>query len=145
MKIHFERCIRKVLGIGIVLLALSACGTLCKWNDEAENASADPAYYSGNKRLPFNAWVRNEKLELALHETLEKGGIQLVVSKYLFQCSPQPSDCADCYVCTRTVQKTYDYFTFGNLATSCQAEGEMMLRAEIGPGSTVSATSFWKK
>ncbi len=147
MQAHLKCDRRTILGISIVLFGLSACGELCTWNDPAEHASAYPYSYDLGYRLPFNTWVRNQKLEVALHEAVEAGGIERVTSQYRLQCTPRsmPSNCTDCYVCSRTIPKTYNAGSLGNLAMSCRDDGEMMLRADVGPGSTVSAMTFWKK
>lgn len=86
---------------------------------------------------PANVWVESPRATNYLHRLIEKKGRQML-DRQDYECSPQPvSDCPDCLVCTRTVRGAKD--------SKCEPEGDLFIRAYIGPGSNVRAMTYWRK
>ena len=135
--------------IAFVVIGLSACGSTCDnyEREPLEIASTYPFSYETGYMLPLNTWVRNEKLEAELHKAVKADGIGRLTSYYQLQCLPHstPTGCADCYACSRTVAKRHHVGSFSNIIMHCRSDGEMLIRADVGPGSTVSAMTYWKR
>lgn len=87
--------------------------------------------------LPPNRWVENVRAASYVHNLIDKKGrTRLAYAGY--DCSPQPAaDCPDCLLCTRTIS--------GASNAQCKPEGDLFIRAYVGPGSNVQAQTYWKK
>ncbi len=87
---------------------------------------------------PANTWINSATMAGFLRDLVERKGRQALVSERGFRCSPRPvADCPDCLVCSRTVQGVRNHH--------CQREGDMLIEAYIGPGTNVSAMTYWRR
>ena len=139
--------------IAILLLALAPTAALCgcfgvEWcpGRERLDDAANYRWLISEERYfePLNSWVRHERLEVFLLETYREGGLGGLKSRYGLDCTPRvmAPPCDTCFTCRRTIPKTHavgepEYM-------HCQI-GEMSVQADIGPGWTVTAMTFWKR
>lgn len=144
-KCHFGN----VLYASILALGLSACGgALCPNRTEFQNAVHYTHYSVPDGRYPYrepqNAWTDRPKLAAFLRKAVAADGAQGLVSKYGFQCVSRPADaaCSDCFTCTVAVPENYD--DMWALRSLCVDDGDIFVRAEIGPGSAASAMTYWR-
>jgi hypothetical protein len=87
--------------------------------------------------LPANRWIENVRAAEYVHNVLEKKG-RVGLSRAGYDCSPQPlEDCPECFVCTRAI--------VGASNTECKPDGDLFIRAYVGPGTNVRAMTYWKK
>ena len=135
----------------LVALGLGACSSHCP----PQGLRGAAMYESEVNRkgrilpLPNDQWVRNPGVEAFLRDTLRAEGFASLTGKYGMQCVPraEPAGCSDCHVCsanfpgTAITMKPALPFLFAPYMT-CIDYGEMSVRAEIGPGQTVNATTY---
>ena len=92
-----------------------------------------------------NRWIENARLSRFLQERIQSGGVAKLARKYGLQCvaRPTPESCTDCYICTGTVVAEVPDLggTFGG--GICGSDGTVAIRAEIGPGATTTAMTYW--
>lgn len=126
----------RLVSVLAVLLATGGC-TLCH---DIEAVRADtvskvvgPYHYT----LPANTWIDNSRMASYLRGIIEKNGRQqLGYSGY--DCSPRHvADCPDCLLCTEKIR--------GVKNAECKPEGDLFIRAYVGPGSNVQAQTYWRK
>ena len=119
-----------------LLLAVGGC-TFC---DNIETARVDvytkvdgPFHYT----QPANTWIDNTRMATYLRGVIETNGRQqLTYSGY--ECSPRPvADCPDCLLCTQKIG--------GVNNAQCKPEGDLFIRAYVGPGPNVQAQTYWRK
>jgi hypothetical protein len=86
-------------------------------------------------REPMNTWISSPGLSSFLQRTVVAGGSRALVANYKFKCSPT-SECPECLSCGHTIR--------GYIARhhGCPPEGDMLLQAYVGPGSTVHAMTY---
>jgi len=134
----------------LCVLGMSACSLEC----DPRKSSYDNAVMYGKAEgrpysLPLDTWTKNPELEAFLGEVVRREGAGALAAKYGMQCSPQaPASCPDCLVCTKT---SHDW-RLGAAAAQvgftpimkCLDYGEILARADVGPGSHVSAMTYWK-
>lgn len=119
-----------------LLLAVGGC-TFCDNIETAfvgtESKVTGPYHYT----QPANTWIDNSRMSSYLHEIIERSGRQqLGYSGY--DCSPRPvANCPDCLLCTEKIR--------GVKNGECKPEGDLFIRAYVGPGSNVQAQTYWKK
>ena len=131
--------------IATVLATLFLAGSqvacaLCPPADELSLAAQyryDALLVPPGYRAPMNTWIPSPNLSAFLERTVAAGGSQALVMNYKFKCSPAV-ECPECLSCSRTV--------YGFRNHSCLPEGDMLLQAYVGPGTTtVRALTYWKK
>lgn len=145
MVIRWKRSIRIVLGGLLAALALSGCGgERCPDLTPLESAARYPGL-SGHATygLARNAWVDNQRMTAFLREAVASDGVDGLVSKLQFQCTPRSADenCVECYTCTRTVP-----VRFGDLwvlRSICVDADDVLVQAYVGPGQAVRAMTYW--
>ena len=119
-----------------LLLAIGGC-TFCGNIETAFVGTVSKVTGPYHYTLPANTWIDNSRMASYLHEIIERNGRQqLGYSGY--DCSPQPvANCLDCFLCTEQIR--------GVKNGECKPEGDLFIRAYVGPGSTVRAQTYWKK
>jgi hypothetical protein len=144
--------LRSIVGTLLIVAGLSGCG-LCPEPDGLTRASALQYYErsvvgpDGNSTLkqvvPFDAWADNPAVAAFLRKVVEQEGRAALVSSYGFQCKAAPTpDCLDCSSCTRTMPRVRDNL-YG--LVGCLNDGVMRFQANVGPGSSVRAMTYWQK
>ena len=150
MAIHWKRCKGVALGGVLGALTLTGCGgAFCPSPSPFEvaasyrtaNDSEGRSYY----RDPLNTWIDHRRMTEFLRKTVTADGVQGLVSKYQFQCTPLAAEtgCADCRTCARTIAVQTN--TIWVLRTVCVDDGEVLVQASVGPGRTVRAMTYWRK
>lgn len=93
--------------------------------------------------VPFDAGVDNPTVAAFLRKVVEQEGKSALVSSYGFQCQAGPTpDCLDCSSCTRTMHRIRDnHCSF----VGCVNDGVMRFQADVGPGSSVRAMTYWRR
>lgn len=144
--------LRSILGALLIAAGLSSCG-LCPERDGLTIASASQYHQrsvvgpDGKSTLTymvaFDAWADNPTVAAFLHKVVAQEGRTALVSSYGFQCKAVPTpDCLDCSSCTRTMPRIRDnYYSF----VGCVNDGVMRFQANVGPGSSVRAMTYWQK
>jgi len=142
---------RTAVALFVCVLGLSACGGV-QCPPKGFESAASHWELANSHLLPANAWTKNPKLEAFLKEVIQAGGVASLRTTYGMQCFPRASSdgCADCYACSKTFPgKRLAMASTGSPLYGrdllCVDDGEMFVKAEIGPGSAISAMSFWKK
>lgn len=125
-----------VLALLFALLTAAGC-TFC---DNIETAPVDNHIRptgAFHYTQPANTWIDNTRMASYLHGVIETNERQqLTYSGY--DCSPRPvADCPDCLLCTRKIR--------GVKNGQCKPEGDLFIRAYVGPGSNVQAQTYWRK
>jgi hypothetical protein len=128
----------------LLLIGPSACKGLClpqfndvwlgsgyQWNPDDDS----PRGYPG----PANTWIDNPRMVVALNKFTAQKGRRSLVYRHDFECSPKPrEDCADCILCTLSKRDV--------IGLDCQPDGELFVRAEVGPGDKVTtAQTYWRR
>lgn len=86
---------------------------------------------------PANSWVESPGAANYLRRLIEEKGRRML-DRQDYECSPQAvPDCADCLQCTRTIRNVR--------SKKCKREGDLFIRAYVGPGSNVQAQTYWRK
>lgn len=135
------RC--RLLPIVVTLLlaiGVSACKQLClpQFNDVWVGSGYTSDYHDGITHEPANVWIDNPKMAASLAEIIEKRGVRWLVYRHDFECVPKPgADCPDCLVCTLNKRGVISY--------DCQPGGDLFVKAEIGPGTSVRAQTYWRR
>lgn len=124
-----------VLALLIALLITGGCA-FCD-NVEGGIVNGDGVNGPMHYEQPANIWIDNTRMASFLHMVIEqKGRRQLGYSGY--DCSPQPvAECPDCLLCTQRIR--------GANNADCKPEGDLFVRAYVGPGSNVRAMTYWRK
>lgn len=154
MAIHWKRSMGIALGSLLAALALPGCEAhFCTDHSPLERASDYPWKFippgappgAHGFGLPLNAWVDHRRMTEFLGNIVMADGVDGLVSRYQFQCTPRAAEagCADCYTCTRTIAKRDT--TYVGLRTVCVGDGEVLVQASVGPGRTVRAMTYWRK
>lgn len=115
-----------------------AC-TLCPPGDELSLAAQyryDTLLVPPSYREPMNTWISSPGLSNFLQRTVAAGGSQALAESYKFKCSPT-GVCPECLSCSYTVHGFRNY--------DCRPEGDMLMQAYVGPGSTVRAMTYWRR
>lgn len=94
---------------------------------------------------PPGTWARNGQLEKAISEIVRSEGIGELMSGYGYECVHRkaPDNCADCYVCTKSVKS--GPHEVPSTMLMCPVAGELLVQVEAGPGSAIAAWTYWKK
>jgi hypothetical protein len=119
----------------VLLLAMgaSACVPICE-REIGRNVEFEPSEY----REASNTWIDNPKMAAVLMGHLERLGRNGLVIRYGFNCSPKADkDCPDCQVCTLSLA--------GVIAYDCKPDGDLFIKAEVGPGTNVRAMTYWRR
>jgi hypothetical protein len=148
---------RAMIPLFLVLAAvLSACSLACDpikdfEKNDLEQAASYPGSRGGPRRLPLDTWTRNPRLEAFLAGALKTESVGVVAAKYGMQCLPSAQDvgCTDCFTC----RKTFREWAMGMVTPplpiymeifKCVDWGEVLVQTEVGPGSLVTAMTYWK-
>jgi len=91
---------------------------------------------------PFNVWVDNPKLANAIRIEIKEGGREELVCKYEFQCVPRP--CEGCLSCTATFWQ-WEHSKVSIIKPGFVHRGDALVSVQIGPGTAVSAMTYWTK
>jgi len=92
----------------------------------------------------LNEWVAHPRLAQFIREAIRTDGIDGLQTKHGFRCTPRPHGgaCSDCQTCTLSLRQLT--FQHRLITPACYYDGDMQIRAEIGPGTAVSVMSYWK-
>lgn len=137
------RFIRRIATV-LALIFISSTPTGCLYYlpicDEARLSYSDfLGPFSGPMHFeqPANSWIESPGITNYLHRLIEKKGRQML-DRQDYKCSPQAvPDCSDCLQCTRTIRSVK--------GANCKPEGDLFIRAYVGPGSNVQAQTYWRK
>lgn len=126
-----------------LLLVLAGCsGGLCPEASDLEEAARYYVRSEGGYSKPLNTWVDNPKLEAFLRDALRRGGIQGLRVDHGLECT-QHLSCADCWTCARTLPiSEHEWVLSGPV---CRRAGELLIHADIGPGPSVRAMTYWNR
>lgn len=139
------RNLAAILSTGIAASALAACDVQCPPMNAFEEAASYRWLINGERYLdPINSWVRNQPLEAFILKVYRMEGLNGLRSRYSFQCTARKitPPCADCHTCTLVLPKRPATAEWPN---TCRPVGEMTIKADIGPGWTVSALTYWER
>jgi hypothetical protein len=137
-----------ILGLLLGSCLLSACGSLeCTFNkNDLEFAATINHVGGGYYPLPHDAWTINPRLEGFLRNALKTEGFDSLTTKYGMQCvaSRRDAGCQDCFTCRKSVKE----WTLGSMALlpgfKCVDWGEVLVQADLGPGSSLKAVTYWR-
>lgn len=95
---------------------------------------------------PFDTWVDNPKLAEAIREEIQETGRERLIDRYEFDCKPRPApdSCADCLSCTAIFWQ-WARSTSSFIKPGFVHRGDAKVSVEIGPGTAVSAMTYWTK
>jgi hypothetical protein len=125
---------------------LAACTVTCPETDIGKAA----AFYSDDISVfgtpaQQDRWIENPRLNLFLQQRIQSSGLSALSRKYGLPCIARstPENCTDCHVCTGTIvaEVTDLGGTLGG--AFCGSDGTVAIRAEIGPGATMTTTTYW--
>lgn len=144
----------KVLCAFILIGALAACGFECDLRKDFERNDLEKAaeYPQAQVRtrslavrsLPVDAWVQNSDLERFLKEALTKGPPDAIAEKYGMQCVPKnQAACPDCRSCRKSFREWRMGMDIPPIF-KCVDLGEVLIQADIDPGPSVRAMTYWK-
>lgn len=150
MPLHWKCGVVAIPGI-FLAFGLAACEREY-WPDRtsvtnaAENRRVTQADGSVGYTKLLDTWVDNPKLADAIREEIQKGGIEGLVDRYDFDCKPRPAggECADCLSCTATFWQ-WERSRTSFIKSGFKHRGDALVSAEIGPGTAVSAMTYWTK
>ena len=135
--------------LGLLLsLCLSSCGGEICFNydrlvDAANNELKVQA--DGTKRYdkPPNVWIDNPAMAEAVRWHVKETGMKFLSEKGI-ECSPRTDGgCSDCHTCAGIVRQTP--YAYTALWPMCRHTADTEVRAEIGPGTAVTAMTRWVK
>jgi len=125
---------------------LSACSLECDfYKNDLEAAATLPHSGGGYNPLPRDVWTTNPELEAFLRTVLQTEGAGALSAKYGLQCAPSDSACVGCVTCRKTIKEwrmRIDQLPLPMYA--CVDYGEVLVQADVGPGSAVKAMTYWK-
>jgi hypothetical protein len=132
-----------------LLLGCSLECDFCK--NELEAVATLPHTGGGIHPLPHDVWTPNPELEAFLRDALKAAGVRSLAAKYALQCLPPPLEagCSDCATCRKTVKE----WRMGSIPPpvplympiwKCVDYGEVLVQADIGPGSSIKAMTYWQ-
>jgi hypothetical protein len=137
---------RHLLPLALILflaMGMSACVPLCKeWMNTVwigEGYTLDGSYGSSNDyREPTNTWIDNPKMAEFVANTIKRQSMHFLTYHLGFKCSPKAGgDCPDCQVCTLSSGGVPGYY--------CKPDGDLFVKAEVGPGTNVRAMTYWRR
>jgi len=131
-----------------LVLALAGCkdGLHCPGREPLDLAANYRWLISEQRYVePLNAWTRNEPLEVFLLKAYREGGLDALQTRYRLACTARTvtPPCESCFTCRRTIAKSVDDGDIGP-NFHCQI-GEMLIEADVGPGWTISAKTYWRR
>ena len=140
----FRHCLLPVAVILFLAIGTSGCMPLtCPGLDKkvsVVDAYTRDVFRSGDRVYdkPANTWVDNPKMAAFVANYIERNGVKWLGIRYGFECTPKPGgDCPDCFVCTLARP--------GVINDECQPDGDLFVKAEIGPGTSVRAMTYWRR
>lgn len=126
----------RLVSVLALLLANGGC-TLCDNVETTFVGTESKVTGPYHDMLPANTWIDNSRMASYLREIIARSGRQQL-SYSGYDCSPRHvADCPDCLLCTEKIR--------GVKNTQCKAEGDLFIRAYVGPGSNVQAQTYWRK
>lgn len=150
MPFHRRYSLVAVLGI-FFILGLAACEREYwprrTWVTNAtENKQIRQPDGTVGYKEPFDTWVDNPKLADAIREEIQEGGRERLIVRYEFDCKPRPAGgaCADCLSCMATFWQ-WALSTTSFIKPGFKHRGDALVSVEIGPGTAVSAMTYWMK
>lgn len=135
-----RRHLLPVAAILLLAIGVSACKPFCmpQLNDVWVGSGYTSYYRDGVTDEPANVWIDNPKMAASLAKFIERHGVRSLVYRHDFKCAPKPgADCPDCLVCTLNRRDVISY--------DCQPGGDLFVKAEIGPGTSVRAQTYWRR
>ena len=147
MTAKYPTILLALLGIG----PLAACSLECV--NEKPNALEVASEYphGGPWALPLDTWVENPKLELFFRQALQTEKSDALSAKYGMQCLPAPPEtaCNDCFTCRKAIRQWHLGMATPPIPIymeifKCVDYGEVLMRAEFGPASSVKVMTYWK-
>ncbi|MBI3197617.1 MAG: hypothetical protein HYZ40_08905 [Rhodospirillales bacterium] len=140
----FRRCLLPVAAILLLASGASGCKSIPCLKEKnqvwIENAYTRDIFATGAHVYdkPDNTWVDNPKMAVFIADYVKENGVKWLGIRYGFECAPKPGgDCPDYFVCTLSRSGVVDYF--------CQPDGDLFVKAEIGPGTSVRAQTYWRR
>lgn len=148
MSVGFVKRTGFVATVAASLAPLSACigPPVCDPPSAFQKAASYDWMINGQRYAePLNTWVRNEGLEAFLAKAVRSGGIDVLRSQYGFRCSLRlvAPPCGDCYTCSLSLPKLPNLRE--PMPIICSPVGEMLMQVDVGPGSTLTAMTYWKR
>lgn len=129
-----------------MMFLLTACSLECP--PPGFDTAIDSGYKAITPQLPGpndpllnDRWVRNSGVEGFLRDAMKSEGVPSFAKRYGLQCVPraESAGCRDCFACTRTMSA---WAVGGTPIWRCMEYGSIFLRADIGPGQTISAETY---
>ncbi len=95
---------------------------------------------------PFNTWIDNPELAMALQEEIAKSGLDRVHDRYEFECKPPPTEgfCDDCRSCAAAFWQ-WERSTTSFIKPGFKHRGDALVSIQIGPGKALRAMTYWTK
>ena len=137
MSILFRSRLLLVAAILLLAVGASACKSICL--PQFNEAWVGSDYSSSSVAIfePTNTWIDNSKVAASLLKFIEEEGVGSLVKRHGFECVPKPGgDCPDCLACTLNRRGIIGYY--------CEPDGDLFVKAEIGPGKTMRAQTYWR-
>jgi len=141
---NLRRRLQSVAAILLLAVGIPACHPLCP---EMNNIWVGTAYATnisnddGGYDRPANAWVDNPRMAAFVANSVERTGVKWLGIQYGFECVPKSGgDCPDCFVCTASRGGVVNA-----IRNKCQPDGDLFIKAEIGPGTSVRAMTYWRR
>lgn len=136
---------KPLLLVTALLLVLTGCsGGYCPRSSDLEEAARYGVMSEGGYSKPLNTWVDNTELETFLRDALRRSGIEGLRSGYGFDCSQRSrAGCLDCWHCAKTLPLSEAEWVVSGPV--CRRAGELLIRADVGPGASVRAMTYWNR
>lgn len=140
LRLFRRRLLFPVSAILFLAIGVSACKPMClpKFTDVWAGSGYAIDYRTRESRQPVNVWIDNPQMAASLAKFIEKDGVRSLVYRHDFKCVPKPTgDRPDCLVCTLNRR--------GVIGVDCEPDGDLFVKAEIGPGNAVRAQTYWRR
>lgn len=129
-----------------VLAMVTACTVTCPSTEIGKAARYTEEGFLPASSSRMDRWVENPRLDDFLHRKIQSDGLASTAKRYGLQCEAAPvsDNCPTCSVCTTSFKG--EAVRMGGLFAphlSCGDHGQVSVRAEIGPGSTVKSMTYW--
>jgi hypothetical protein len=141
----FRHRLLPIAAVLILAIGVSACQPLCRemndiWIGNAYRRDIS-RWEEGVYERPVNAWVDNPQMAAFVRNSVQRTSVKWLSIQYGFSCAPKTGeDCPDCFVCTVSRGGVVNV-----IDGKCQPDGDLFIKAEIGPGTTVRAMTYWRK
>lgn len=140
MPSFFRRRLPFIVAMLLLASGISACTPLCPqtlnnvWIGEGYTRVSSSSDY----RQPTNTWIENPQMASFVADTIKGQSMHFLAYRLGFKCLPNlDGDCPDCLVCTLNKP--------GVIGHDCRPDGDLFVKAEIGPGTSVRAQTYWRR